>query len=112
MKRESHYKNVGVVLMALFVIAVLFGINSLFWGAAIFGALLFSFESLAILFSKYWMKIGKLLGEINSRIILSVFFVLILAPLSLLKRMFSSFTNEKSSTWVEENSSVDFTKPW
>ena len=112
MKKESHYKNVGVVLMVLFIIAFLYKISSLFWGVVICGAVLYTFEGLAILFSRYWMHLGKLLGEINSRIILSIFFILILAPTALLKKLLSSSKNEGGSTWVEENSSVDFTKPW
>lgn len=112
MKEKQHFKNVGVVILVLLSIAFLYKISYLFWGTVALGVVLFSFEKLAILFSKYWMKFGKLLGDINSRVVLSIFFVLILVPVAFLKRIFSSNKKASQSTWVEESQKIDFTKPW
>lgn len=85
----------------------------MFLGVVILGGVLFSFEKLAILFSKYWMAFGKRLGDINSRIILTVFFLLILTPMAILKRIFQKKDKELSkTTWIDVEEKIDFTKPW
>jgi hypothetical protein len=112
MKDNNHYKNVGVVLLVFLSIAFLYDIKYLFWSVVCLGVLLFSFEKFAILFSKYWMNFGKVLGDVNSRIILSIFFILILLPMAILKRIFTSSKMGIHSTWVEERQEIDFTKPW
>jgi len=43
-----------------------------------------------------WMCVGSTLGAINSRVILSVFFILVLAPYSLVLRCFGRGTLRKS----------------
>ena len=112
MKVGQHYKNVGVVLIVVLTIAFLYNFKYLFYGTVGVGLLFFSFEKLAILFSEAWMKFGKFLGDINSRIILSIFFLLILTPMAGLKRIFNSKNASSKSTWVEEDQPIDFTKPW
>lgn len=112
MKKTQHHKNIGVVLLVMLSVAFLNHFTYLFWGTVFFGVLLFSSDKLAILFSEYWMKLGKLLGDINSRIILSIFFILLLSPLAFIKRIFSSSPKNIHSTWLEENQDIDFTKPW
>jgi hypothetical protein len=112
MKDKPHYKNVGAVLLVLMTIAFLYKITYLFLGTLVLGIVLFSFEKLAILFSDSWMKLGKFLGDINSRIVLSIFFLLILSPMALLKKIFNANKKEGHSTWVEESEEVNFTKPW
>jgi hypothetical protein len=52
------------------------------------------------------MKLGKFLGYINSRILLTLIFWLIVFPLASLSRLFSRNNkyqafNNKSSTWVD-----------
>ena len=38
---------------------------------------------------KAWIRLGDLLGKVNSRIILAVFFYIIITPVSLAKRIFN-----------------------
>tara|TARA_B100000524_G_scaffold215264_1_gene113001 strand:+ start:121 stop:516 length:396 start_codon:yes stop_codon:yes gene_type:complete len=38
---------------------------------------------------KFWMKIGHVLGWINSRVILSLVFLLVLLPIALIMKLFS-----------------------
>ena len=58
-----------------------------------------------------WEKFGKALGWINSRILLSVFFVLFITPFSVLVRLFSK--KQAEGRWKDvSQQGVDFTKPW
>ena len=38
---------------------------------------------------KLWIRLGDLLGKVNSRIILGIFFYIIITPVSLVKRIFN-----------------------
>lgn len=65
-----------------------------------------------------WMQLAKLLGYINSRVILFVLFFLLLSPLALLRRLFQqkkqppqllkSFFTERNHVFVKE----DLQAPW
>jgi hypothetical protein len=112
MKENQHYKNIAVVLLVLLVVSFIWKNIIMFWIVAAVGVLLLSYEPLAKLFSKYWMALGKFLGDINSKIILSFFFLFILTPMALLKRVISSKYDCKSSTWITVEQAPDFTKPW
>jgi len=54
----------------------------------------------------HWMRGGALLGEVNSRIILSVFFVVVIAPVGLVLRTFvrdpldRKMDDGKASNWI------------
>lgn len=48
-------------------------------------------------FSRYWMKLGHALGNVNSCILLSVIFVLVLLPLAGLRKIFSRGTTDLRS---------------
>ena len=53
-----------------------------------------------------WMRFGMALGEVNGRIILTVFFFLVIAPLGFVLRLFvrdpldRSLADRKTSTWI------------
>ena len=71
---------------------------------------------------KGWEKLAKVLGFINSRIILSVIFFLILTPIALLSRLFSKDRMQLRRKRPEEDSyfkireheygAEDFENPW
>ncbi len=117
--KQDHYKNVGVVVLVLLLLAAFFqfkkGYDTKYFVIAVFcfAALMYTFEPLAKHFSTYWMKFGKLLGDVNSRIILSVFFILFLLPMALLKRVFTKTAKRQGSTWlVIEDEQHNFKNPW
>lgn len=58
-----------------------------------------------------WEKFGKFLGKINSYILLSVFYIFFISPLSLLYRMTKKKKNDLSN-WIENKDTVDFNKPY
>ncbi len=47
------------------------------------------------LLKKYWLKFGSILGYINTRIILSLIFILIIIPISLIMKIFGKQFLEK-----------------
>jgi len=61
--------------------------------------------------SMLWERFGKFLGKINSFVLLSLFFVLVVTPMGLLLRM--SKKRQNKNRWQNASSqSTDFTKPW
>ena len=71
--------------------------------------------------ARAWEKIGRALGYVNSRIILSVIFFLILTPIALLSRVFSKDKlqlkrkEENDSYYFDRNHEFqveDFENPW
>ena len=51
-----------------------------------------------------WVKLGILLGKINSILILSFFFYMIISPVALLRRFFKIFSsNAKINTYKEKS---------
>ena len=119
LKKQDTYKVVGVVLLVLMFIALRvkqrYNIehNYFFFLVLGFGILLYTFDSLAELFVKYWMKLGKFLGDINARVILSVIFLMLLTPIALIRKLSTQKEQALSSSWtmIEEDLS-DFSKPW
>ena len=87
--------------------------NYFFFVVVSLGLLLYTFQGLAHFFVKYWMKLGKLLGDINARIILSAIFLLLLTPIALIRKLSARKGQALSSSWtmIEETQS-DFSKPW
>ena len=57
-----------------------------------------------------WMRGAAVLGEVNSRIILTVFFYLVIAPVGFVLRTFvrdpldRSLTDDKPSNWIKRES--------
>jgi hypothetical protein len=111
-KKQEHYKIAGIVVLVLSALAFLYQNKMLFYGTLGFAILLYSFEAFAVFFAKWWMKLGKFLGDVNSRIILSIFFLFILTPVALLKKLVSYKRLEGKSSWQNAGAEVDLTKPW
>lgn len=72
------------------------------------------------IFSKYWMKLGEGLGYVNSKIILSIIFVLMLLPLAALRKLFAGNSpdirsKKESSMWIVRKhhyTAEDLKKMW
>ena len=112
--KNQHYKNIGVVLIVMFAIAYFTQNKYVFFGTLAVGIILMSFEKLAILFSDGWMKFGKFLGDINARIILTIFFIFIINPIALLKKIFGTKNTPLNNTnWQKiEEETINFKNPW
>lgn len=65
--------------------------------------------------AELWIGFGHILGAINSRIILSLFFAFILIPLSYAKRIFGTKPKSTIKTnWIKvsEEEIINFNNPW
>ena len=52
---------------------------------------------------KVWLLIGHILGVINSTVILSIIYFIIISPIALIRRLFSSKNKENKTSWVATN---------
>ena len=65
---------------------------------------------------KVWMKIGHILGRINSPIILGLLFILVVQPIAIIMKIFKydplrkNFENKKSYREIRQNEKIDLTR--
>jgi hypothetical protein len=120
----SSYRNLetmGVLCAAALVFGLVLKIQALLYVAL---ALLLTglfIKKLAALITRIWLKFAEVLGSINTRIILSVIFFVILTPIALVYRMIHGDfmglkRREKAVTYFSERehaySPGDLTNPW
>ena len=95
---EKELKQFSILIGLIFplliglIIPYLTGHGFRFWTLIIALPVLFLGQVKPILLDKIykiWMKLGEILGWVNSRLILGLVFVLIIQPTSLIMRLFS-----------------------
>ena len=65
---------------------------------------------------KVWMKMGLILGWINSRLILGLIFLFVLQPIAIIMKLFghnplkTKFTNQKSYREMNQDHKIDLTR--
>ena len=119
MTREKVFSTLIGLCVGLLLVYFLYEIDWLLY--VVLGLLLISMvwkwaaEKIAWL----WLKLGEGLGWMNSRILLSIIFFLILTPMALLRRLFSKdelqLKKAENSTFHERNhtfSAKDLKNPW
>jgi hypothetical protein len=107
-KESLNYKS----LETMGILALVFTIFNLVWGKQIFLFIAVSclfvgvfMKALAVILSNSWLALAGILGAINSKIILSLFFFLLLLPLALVYRAIKGdflcikFDGESRSFW-------------
>jgi len=89
MDRIKVFKTTNTLSIALLIGFVAFNVKWLLWAALLLllGAIIES--RVTTILSEYWMKFAHILGNVNSRIILSIVFYMILTPFALIYRMFN-----------------------
>ena len=114
--KNSELKKFGLLVGSVFAAIGVFpavrgrGLNLYFLiiGAA-FIILAVSMPNLLSPVHKGWMKVGKILGRINTFLILSIIFYLFVTPLGFARKIFGSghkkFTHKlsKNSYWIKRN---------
>lgn len=116
---DKTYNTILVIVTGLLVFYLIFENEWFVYSAVSIGVLSLLSAKIAELIVKAWFGIAQVLGYINSRIILSVIFFLILFPLSLLsrltgkpalqiKRQDGSYFTDRNHLFLKE----DFEKPW
>ena len=49
---------------------------------------------------KYWLKFGRILGRINTTVILSIIYYIAVTPTGLIKKIFTK-KNDSDSYWID-----------
>ncbi len=120
----SVQKELGTIAVISIGFLMLFFVFKNEYLLVISGGIAFSgflFSKIRKLIVKYWLWLGRILGFVNSRILLSLIFFLLLTPLALLKRLFSqdkfyikrkkgkqSYFRDRNHTFTKE----DFEQLW
>jgi len=113
MKKEKVYETINAIVLGFIIIGYLF--NFLWCYYIAISVLIISVFSAfgANKIAQFWLYIGKILSYINSRIILGLFFYLLLTPFALIIRLFMKKNNsQKTSNWETNRQQLDFTKPF
>ena len=113
MKKEKVYETNNTIVLGFIIIGYLF---NFFWcyyiAISVLSISVFSAFG-ANKIAQFWLYTGKMLGYINSKIILGLFFFLLLTPFALIIRFFMKKKNVlKTSNWESNHQHLDFTKPF
>ena len=113
MKKEKVYETNNAIVLGFIIIGYLF--NFLWCYYIAIGVLSISVFSAfgAKKIAQFWLYIGKIIGFVNSKIILGLFFFLLLTPFALIIRFFMKKNNsQKTSNWETNHQHLDFAKPF
>lgn len=92
MNREKVVTSILVICIGFIGLYFIFEKEWLLWIAFGVGILSLSSEKIANAICNGWYKIAEILGGINSKILLSLIFFIILVPVAFLSRIFSKET--------------------
>jgi hypothetical protein len=114
MEDKEVYKTNGVLVLALLAIYTFIliyhekQVNELLYGALGLLVIQMVFFKLAYYIAYGWMQFGKGLGFVNSKVLLSLVFLIVVVPIGFLKR---KKADAKSTNWLPSSESkVDFKK--
>lgn len=118
MKWQPKHTSLVVIAIGFFLLYLLF--NKLWLLAPIILAVLgFVISPFGELIHKGWMILAKVLGYINSRILLFIIFFIILTPVAFLRKLFGKKTiqdKNKVNSYFQNRSQryqpVDLQNPW
>lgn len=121
MQRLETFRTIAVLTVAFLLAYLIFGSPWLLW-IAVFLSLGNTFENkITTAVAKYWMSFASILGNINSRIILTLMFFVVLTPTAFLYRIFNRdkvnhfLKNTRSSYFIDVRKKYrreDFEKIW
>jgi hypothetical protein len=113
MKKEKVYETNNAIVLGFIIIGYLFNFLWCYY-IAISVLIISVFNAFgASKIAQLWIFIGKTIGYINSRIVLGLFFFLLLTPFALIIKLFMKKKNAlKTSNWETNQQHLDFTKPF
>lgn len=123
MRISKYHRPIHSVLAVIVLLLFIYfktRIEAILWAILAIGLLGLLFKQIAYVIDQLWMGLGKIIGAVVSKIILVLFFYLILSPIALLSRIFSKsdplkLKKDNASTFnsVEKNIDLDlFKNPW
>lgn len=111
---DAEIQKTSAILAAALLIAFTFWNNSIFlWMAILLLIGAASGSRLNFYIASYWLKFSRIIGEINSRILITLVFFIILTPVSALFRMFNKAavaqfkSNDKNSYFTDSVKKLD-----
>ncbi len=109
---KPPYKDLLLVALGFGLLTLIFQNRYLLIGSGI--ALLACVHPLsAKFFVGVWNKLGKTMGYVNSRILLTLLFLFLVVPLALLYRISRKKIIAQNTAWKQANPvATDFTKLW
>ncbi|PLX06189.1 MAG: hypothetical protein C0596_17055 [Marinilabiliales bacterium] len=115
--RKRHITDCLVITGGLVIIGFLKDLQILYYIAAVIAISSALIPFVAKIISYLWQGLGKALGFVVSKILLSAIFYLFLFPISLLQKLFSRkksiITKRNHTYWIKkEKKEIDFSKPW
>lgn len=118
MDSRKVYQSAGLVVLVLVLLATWLksrynlSHNYVLYGVVVFGLILFSVDRFTVLFVDKWMQFGRLLGNINAGIILSLVYIVLVLPISLLQKISDKVKSSDHSNWDEAEDKLNFRNPW
>jgi hypothetical protein len=115
--KKRNITDCLVIIAGLVIIGIITKEFVYFYISAGLGVIIAIIPPMAYYISFLWQGIGKVMGFIVSKIILTIIFYIILFPFSLLHKLFAknkSISQKKLETyWIKkEKTEIDFTKLW
>lgn len=121
MNKTEISKTISSLALACLIGFAVFGASWLLWLSVLLLAGNVFENRLTVLIAEQWMKLAAGLGHVNSRIILTIVFYLILTPFASVYRVFNKtavgdfFGNKRSSFFDDSKTFSDkksFEKTW
>ena len=116
MTKEKIYSTNLVLAAGFIIISLVFKkLDFLLYVALGVMVLTAMSDFLGLWIAKAWMGFGKILGNINGKIILSIFFFVLLVPVAFVKKIAKGKRRENNkSNWqiLQKEEVVDFAKLW
>lgn len=121
--KQEHAANYEIILaisMLMIVLSLIWNLKVLLWIGLGIGLTSLILKPVAKLITVLWSYLIKALGYVNSRILLSVIFFLILFPISLIAKVFRNDDplkrkKQEGSYYIERNHTFqpeDLKNPW
>ena len=106
-------ETISIIALACVAIGLIFGFKGLLYIALILLVIGNFFKGLSIKIARVWLKFAYFIGNINSKIILTLIFFLFLTPIAILYRivkgdfMILRKSKPSRSYWIEKIQRMD-----
>lgn len=113
MKEKNIEKNILVIVVGMLVLSEVFKIRYFYFIGFLIGLLSIISPIIAIGIDWVWGKLGGVLGWVNSKILLTVLYFVILLPIAFIRKFFDKNLlqlgnpKSKNSLYIERNYKYD-----
>lgn len=111
---KETYKNNASIAAGFAALCIVFGASWLYYSSLVTIILGLLEPKLATYFAKTWKLVTRKLGKVNAFTILSVFYALVITPVSLLFKLLNRRSKILNTSWIKNSGHkhIDFTKPY